>query len=182
MYTDIKNNESSRFSKKKKITLITLLLLILLLIGGFLTLKWYDNYKIQTQEGQLTGTVGTIPGLSNEELQKELQKQADESLFSFNINSKPVFENGKSEGNLRIANPQYNVYPIEVIIRLKDTNEVIFKSGKIQPNHYIEKAKLTKNLKKGDYEAVATIQAFDPKDNDKYLGKAQAILNISVLN
>ena len=162
--------------------LILLILLILLSIGGFLGFKWYENNKIQSQEGQLTGTIGTIPGLSPEELQKELQKKADESLFSFNINSKPVFENGKSEGNLRIANPQYNVYPIEVTIRLEDTNEVIFESGKIQPNHYIEKAKLTKNLKKGEYKAIATIQAFDPKDNDKYLGKAQAVLNISILN
>ena len=170
------------FNKKKKVILILFILLILLSICGFLGFKWYDNYKIQTQEGQLTGSIGAIPGLSPEELQKELQKQADESLFSFNINSKPIFENGKSEGNLRIANPQYNVYPITVTIRLEDTNEVIFKSGKIQPNHYIENAKLTKNLKKGEYKAIATIEAFDPKDNEKFLGKAQAILNITILN
>lgn len=177
-----KIKKDSKFTKKKKIALISLLLLILLLIGGFFAFKWFDKYKVQSQEGQLTGTIGAIPGLSPEELQKELQKKADESLFSFNINSKPVFENGKSEGNLRIANPQYNVYPIEVTIRLEDNNDVIFESGKIQPNHYIEKAKLTKNLKKGEYKAIATIQAFDPKDNEKYLGKAQAVLNISILN
>lgn len=167
--------------KFKKIYIL-IILLILFLICGFLVFRWYDNNKVQAQEGQLTGTIGTIPGLSTEELQRELQKQADESLFSFNINSKPVFENGKSEGNLRISNPKYNVYPIEVIIRLEDSNEVIFKSGKIQPNHYIEKAKLTKVLKKGEYKSIATIQAFDPNDNDKYLGKAQAILNVNILN
>ncbi|MDZ4994756.1 hypothetical protein GNF80_17645 [Clostridium perfringens] len=173
--------KEKKFTKKKKV-LIILILLLLLSIGGFLGFKWYNNYDIQTQEGQLTGTIGTIPGFSPEELQKELQKQADESLFSFNINSKPVFENGKSEGNLRIANPHYNVYPITVTIRLEDTNQVIFKSGKIQPNHYIENAKLTKNLKKGEYKAIATIEAFDPNDNEKFLGKAQAILNITILN
>ena len=113
MNNEIKDNKST---KKKKLVLILLILLILLSIGGFLGFKWYENNKIQSQEGQLTGTIGTIPGLSPEKLQKELQKKADESLFSFNINSKPVFENGKSEGNLRIANPQYNVYPIEVTI------------------------------------------------------------------
>lgn len=177
-----KEKKEKKFTKKKKVVLILLILLLLLSIGGFLGYKWYNTHSIETQEGQLTGTVGTIPGYSPEELQKELQKQADASLFSFNINSKPVFENGKSEGNLRIANPQYNVYPIAVTIRLDGTNEVIFKSGKIQPNHYIEKAKLTKNLKKGEYKAVATIEAFDPNDNEKFLGKAQAILNISVLN
>ena len=149
--------KEKKFTKKKKVLLIILFLLLLLSIGGFLGLKLYDKNKVQYQEGQLTGTIGTIPGLSPEELQKELQKKADESLFSFNINSKPIFENGKSEGNLRIANPQYNVYPIEVTIRLEDTNEVIFKSGKIQPNHYIEKAKLTKNLKKGDYKAIIVL-------------------------
>lgn len=177
-----KELKEKKFIKKKIIVLILLILLILLSVVGFLGFKWYNNYKIQTQEGQLTGTVGTIPGYSPEELQKELQKQADESLFSFNINSKPVFENGKAEGNLRIANPHYNVYPITVTIRLEDTNQVIFKSGKIQPNHYIEKAKLSRDLKKGEYKAIATIEAFDPKDNDKFLGKAQAVLNINVLN
>lgn len=179
MNKEIKDN---KLTKKKKVILILLILLLLLSIGGFLGFKWYNGHKIQTQEGQLTGTIGTIPGLSTEELQKELQKKADESLFSFNINSKPIFENGKSEGNLRIANPRYNIYPIEVTIRLENNDDIIFKSGKIQPNHYIEKAKLTKNLKKGEYKAIATIQAFDPNDNDKYLGKAQAILNISILN
>ncbi|XZM35292.1 hypothetical protein ACSXAY_17765 (plasmid) [Clostridium perfringens] len=174
--------EDKKFTKKKKVVLISLILLILLSIGGFLGFKLYYSYKIKTQEGQLTGTIGTIPGLSPEELQKELQKKADESLFSFNINSKPVFENGKSEGNLRIANPKYNVYPITVTIRLEDTNQVVFKSGKIQPNHYIENAKLTKNLAKGEYKAIATIEAFAPNDNEKFLGKAQAILNISILN
>lgn len=174
--------KNKKFTKKKKVVLISIILLILCSIGGFLGFKWYESYKTKVQEGQLTGTIGTIPGFSPEELQNELQKRADESLFSFNINSKPIFENGKSEGNLRIANPHYNVYPIAVTIRLQDTNEVIFKSGKIQPNHYIEKAKLTKNLKKGDYKATATIEAFSPNDNEKFLGKAQAILNIKILN
>lgn len=168
-------------TKKNKRVLIVVILLILISVGGFIGFKWYDYHKNQIKEGDLTGTIGTIPGYSPEELQKELQKQADASLFSFNINSSPVFENGKSEGNLRIANPHYNVYPIEVTIRLEDTNEVIFKSGKIQPNHYIEKAKLTKNLKKGKYKAMATIKAFDPKDNDKYLGKTNVVLDINVL-
>lgn len=174
--------KEKKFTKKKNVVLIILILLLLLSISGFLGFKWYNAHNIQSQEGQLTGTIGTIPGFSPEELQKELQKKADESLFSFNINSKPVFENGESEGNLRIANPHYNVYPITVTIQLEDTNEVIFKSGKIQPNHYIEKAKLTKNLKKGEYKAIATIEAFDPNDNEKFLGKAQAILNITILN
>ncbi|ELC8454832.1 hypothetical protein QYB49_003226 [Clostridium perfringens] len=50
--------------------MILLILLILLSIGGFLGFKWYENNKIQSQEGQLTGTIGIIPGLSPEEIQK----------------------------------------------------------------------------------------------------------------
>lgn len=175
MWKEIKDN---KFSKNKKLSLI----LILILITGLIGFKWYSNYKNKNQKSQLTGTIGVIPGLSEEELQKELQKKADESLFSFSINSKPVFENGKAEGNLRIVNPQYNVYLIKVTIRLENNNEIIFETGKIKPNHYIEKASLNKNLKKGNYKAIATIEAFDPKDEDKYLGKAQAILNVTILN
>lgn len=155
---------------KKKI-MMAILLLLILGIGAFL---WYKSLN----DGNSVGKIGDLPGTSLE----ELQKKADSSKFSFKINSNPVFKNGDSEGNLRIANPHYNTFPIEVTIRLKSNNEVIFKTGKMQPNHYIENAKLSKHLSKGNYEAMATIKAFDQKNNDKYLGEAKAILNINIKN
>ena len=58
---------------------------------------------------------GIIPGYSEEEIKEILQRRADESSFSFEINSRPIFKDGKSEGNLRIANPPYNKYSIKIL-------------------------------------------------------------------
>lgn len=156
---------------KKKIIVGIIILLLILGVGAFL---WYKNLNYSNSVGK----IGDLPGTSLE----EIQKKADSSKFSFEINSNPVFKNGDSEGNLKIANPHYNTFPIEVTIRLKSNNEVIFKTGKMQPNHYIENAKLSKHLSKGNYEAIATIKAFNSKNDDKYLGEAKAILNINIKN
>ncbi|MFN8605384.1 MAG: hypothetical protein U0Z74_04915 [Romboutsia timonensis] len=59
-----------------------------------------------------------------------MQREADESTFSFEINSRPIFKDGKSEGNLRIANPPYSKYAINVDIKLESNGKIIFDSGK----------------------------------------------------
>ena len=110
-----------------------------------------------------------------------MQRKADESTFSFEINSRPIFKDGKSEGNVRIANPPYNKYAIEVEIKLDSSGKSIFKSGKINPNHYIEYAKLSKMLKAGEYDATATINAYDTKTGD-FKGTSAAKLIIKVEN
>ena len=108
-----------------------------------------------------------------------MQRKADESTFSFEINSRPIFKDGKSEGNLRIANPPYNKYAIEVDIKLDSNNKSVFNSGKINPNHYIEYAKLTKKLKSGEYDATATINAYDTESGE-FKGTSAAKLVIKI--
>ena len=122
---------------------------------------------------------GIIPGYTEEEIKAIMQRKADESTFSFEINSRPIFKDGKSEGNLRIANPPYNKYAIEVDIKLDSNNKSVFNSGKINPNHYIEYAKLTKKLKSGEYDATATINAYDTESGE-YKGTSAAKLIIRV--
>ena len=122
---------------------------------------------------------GVIPGYTEEEIKAILQRKADESTFSFEINSRPVFKDGKSEGNLRIANPPYNKYAINVEITLDSSGKSVFKSGNIDPNHYIEYAKLTKKLKAGEYDATAVISAYNTKTGE-YKGTSSAKLIIKV--
>lgn len=124
---------------------------------------------------------GVIPGYTEEQIKEILQRKADESTFSFEINSRPVFKDGKSEGNLRIANPPYNAYAISVEIKLDSNGKTVFNSGKINPNHYIENAKLTKKLKAGEYDATATINAYDVKTGD-FKGTSAAKLVIKIEN
>ena len=146
--------------KKYKI-LILLLILIIPLSIIFITNS--KNNKVNISGGILQE--GVIPGYTEEQIKEVLQRKADESTFSFEINSRPIFKNGESEGNIRIANPPYN--------------KIVFKSGEILPNHYIEYAKLNRKLKAGEYNATATINAYDTESGE-YKGTSAAKLIIKV--
>lgn len=144
-----------------------------------LSVNVYKNYGSNS-----TGAIiqdGVISGYTASEIEEIMQRKADESTFSFEINSRPFFENGQSEGNIRIYNPPFNNYLIDVEIKLDSNNKTIFKSGKLKPNQYIEKAKLSRNLKKGEYEATATISAYDP-ESEQLLGVSVAKLIIAIEN
>lgn len=162
--------------KSKKLILLLLIIVLVLILGSI----FIFNSKKSTANVQ--GGIlqeGIIPGYTDEQIKEILQRKADESSFSFEINSRPIFKDGKSEGNLRIANPPYNKYSINVEIKLDDSDEIVFNSGKISPNHYIENAKLTKHLKAGEYNSTATINAYDSKTG-AYKGTSAAKLIIKV--
>ena len=161
-------------SKKFKI-MMALLILIMPLSAVFII----NNNK---NKPNVVGGIlqeGVIPGYTEEQIKEILQRKADESSFSFEINSRPIFKDGKSEGNLRIANPPYNKYAIEVEIKLDSNDKTVFKSGQIKPNHYIEYANLTRNLKAGEYDATAIINAYD-SETKEFKGTSAAKLIIKV--
>lgn len=163
-------------NKKYKI-LIALLFIVIMLLGIIVIINNNNDNKVNISGGILQE--GIIPGYTEEQIKEILQRKADESTFSFEINSRPIFKDGKSEGNLRIANPPYNKYLIKVEIKLDDNNKKVFESGEILPNHYIEYAKLTKKLKAGEYNATATINAYDIESGE-YKGTSAAKLIIRV--
>ncbi len=163
-------------NKKYKI-LIALLFIVIMLLGIIVIINNNNDNKVNISGGILQE--GIIPGYTEEQIKEILQRKADESTFSFEINSRPIFKDGKSEGNLRIANPPYNKYLIKVEIKLDDNNKKVFESGEILPNHYIEYAKLTKKLKAGEYNATATINAYDIESGE-YKGTSAAKLIIKV--
>ncbi|WP_071119250.1 hypothetical protein [Romboutsia timonensis] len=163
-------------NKKYKI-LIALLFILIMLLGIIVIINNNNDNKVNISGGILQE--GIIPGYTEEQIKEILQRKADESTFSFEINSRPIFKDGKSEGNLRIANPPYNKHLIKVEIKLDDNNKKVFESGEILPNHYIEYAKLTKKLKAGEYNATATINAYDIESGE-YKGTSAAKLIIKI--
>nr|WP_302686404.1 hypothetical protein [uncultured Romboutsia sp.] len=163
------------YKSKKYILLIIVVLLIAVL--GCIFIENKRQSKVNINGGILQE--GIIPGYTEEQIKEILQRKADESTFSFEINSRPIFKDGTSEGNLRIANPPYNKHSIEVEIKLDSNGKSIFKSGKITPNHYIEYAKLTKKLKAGEYDATAIINAYDTESGE-FKGTSAAKLIIKV--
>ena len=172
----MKNNSSM----KKNIKLFLGVVILIGIGAGFgLSLNFAnDNF------GQSSGAIiedGVIAGYTAEQIAEIMQRKADESTFSFEVNARPTFKDGKSEGNLRIYNPPYNKYVIDVEIKLDSNDKTVFKSGKIKPNQHIENAKLSKNLKKGEYEATATINAYD-SDGETLIGVSAAKLIINIEN
>lgn len=119
---------------------------------------------------------GVLNGVNEEDA---LSIQVDPTKIFFEINAEPYFENGYSEGNLRIANPPYNAYDLTFTIVLDKTGEKIFESGTLKPYEYIENARLKKVLESGSYEATSIIEAYD-KETKKVVNIVEAKLIITV--
>lgn len=124
---------------------------------------------------------GHLPDMTDEQVLAQMQQAVDESRFSFKINAQPVFEDGGSAGTLRIENPGHNVYPFVVEIYLTETQEKIYDSGAVMPDHHIDTARLLTALPRGTHEAVAYINAYDP-DTNEYQGKSAVNLSIVIKN
>ncbi len=177
-----KRQKRRRWASRALILLIILLLLliILYLLGFFREPTITAIQAGDAFPGQTDAEEGLLP-MSDEELLEQMQQEADESYFSFKINSQPVFSDGSSAGTLGIENPNYNVYPMVVQITLDSTGEIIYDSGGIMPGQHIAEAKLATTLSKGEYEATATLYAYDP-DTLICQGQSQAVLNITIEN
>lgn len=165
---------------KVKVSVVIIILIVLLLA----IMIFFNRFNYMVNDGNLNGGMienGVLPGYTEGEIEEILQRKADESMFSFEINARPFFKDGNSEGNLRIANPPYNNYAIAVEISLDSNNKIVFKSKKLNPNQYIESAKLIKRLKAGEYNATARIKAYSIED-DELIGESSAKIIIGVEN
>lgn len=170
--------------KKKWFVLFAVLLLffilLLLLRGcGIIRLPWESKPVLTISSGNIQE--GT-PGMTQDEILNAMQERADASRISIQINSRPYFEDGSSEGSLYIVNPVKNAFHMTVEIRLDDTDEVIYQSGLLAPNQFIDNDKLTKVLKKGEHNATAYLHAYDSEETDKRVNTATASLVITVKN
>ncbi len=169
-------------NKRKKIIVFVVIIIALIIVALVLLLKSCNNTRVITTEVPAIGDAveGHLPGMSEEEIMAQMQRAADASYFSFKINAEPAFEKPNSKGNLEIENPSYNVYPLAVKIYRDDTSQLLYDSGLILPNHYIQSAELDVKLPAGVYKCTADILAYDI-DAQKYLGKSQAGITITVL-
>lgn len=116
------------------------------------------------------------------ERNKTEENSNGKSEMTVRINGTPVFADGQSEGNLNIENPAVNGLHMNVVITLNSTSEVIYNSGTIPPNHYVDNDKLTTILKNGTYEATAHVTLFDPEYPDTNYNSANFTLIITIEN
>ena len=71
--------------------------------------------------------------------------------------------------------------PSRSSISLLSSGEVIYSSGAIYPNQFVENVALATPLAKGEYPAKATINIYDPESKEKQ-GVTEAELTIIVKN
>ena len=123
---------------------------------------------------------GDRPTIPQEEIQEDLNNKVEEGMMNISMNTNPVFENGKSKGNLLITNEAMNRYPQVVQIFRDDTGELIYTSGAIPVGARIDNSTLDVNLKAGVYECTAHFNQID--ENGNILGKACAKIIVYILN
>lgn len=186
------NKADKRSKTIKRLVIIAIVILILLILslicyfknqkeGGGLEgeEKSLDNlFDISTDKN---ASVGDEDKKSQDEVIAELNKQVAEGMINISMNTNPIFETGTSEGNLIIVNEETNRYPQVVEIYLKDTNELIYKSGGIPVGSKIENATLDYNLSKGTYDCIAYFNAINP-DTGELVGKAGANIKVTINN
>ena len=123
---------------------------------------------------------GDIPGKTREERQRELDAIVEEGMLAFSINATPFMNNGASTANLLIENPPGNGKRFTITIQRNDTEEVIYQSGYLDPEQYIDDVPLDVVLPKGEYPCTAYFDAYRIEDN-VYIGRAGAEIKLYVL-
>lgn len=168
-------------SKVKKWVLVGSIpiILILILLIALNSMGYFSPVEDTTENSPVIIGANVKEGLPEE---TEASEEQDNSMISVQLDAYPVFEDGASEGSLNIVNPATNSINLEVEITLDDTGEVIYNSGGIPPNSYIDNDKLLMVLEKGEYYATASVRAYDPENPGEEFNQAEFSLLITILN
>lgn len=176
--------------RKRKLIVGIAVILVLAIVSIVIIININGNNGGQEADsgGILIGAGVKEGAITKEEMSESTQESAEAAgsngrdSMRVRLNGYPVFAAGGSEGNLEIENPIENVLCMNVEITLSDTGEVIYESGMIPPNHYIDNDKLTRALEQGEHEATAHVTLYDPDNPDAQFNPANFNLLITVIN
>lgn len=122
---------------------------------------------------------GQAPYKTEEEKRAELDKSVEDGMLNISIASLIEFANSSASGTAYIENVPSNKYDMKVKITLDSNGDVVYESGAIKPDSYIETIKLNKQLPAGTYPATATFTAFQ-SGNGEEVGQAAAKITIVI--
>lgn len=176
--------ENEKDGKKKILILLLLLFFVVIVVLVYVLLNRKEEPKAEPEEvfADRDAELGIMPGMTEAEIQDRLNQVVAEGMMNISINPTPVFKSGSDKGDLRIENIKANHYSYVVTITLDGNGEEVYKSGLLSPGYYIEKARLSKVLKKGKYEATARFKAYRKENTEQPIGAAAAKLLITVQN
>ena len=113
---------------------------------------------------------GTLPGLTQEEIDAEQAVTVEEGTFHISIASVVLVDANTQAAELRMENIAANHYHIAVRLVLEGETEPICQSGAVAPGQYLETVQLRRPLPEGVYTATAVFTAYD-QDTHKPVGK-----------
>ncbi|MCI9129921.1 MAG: hypothetical protein HFJ65_06415 [Eggerthellaceae bacterium] len=173
-FQDEGNTSTHKKSFVVWIVIAAIAVILALLVGLYF---FMDSTQYKGDAGEL----GQLDGKTAEEIQAELDRYVEDGMLSINIAAAVRFEDGTSEGELRIENSPANHYLMQVDIARDDTGEVIYSSDAIEPNYHIQYGRLNTDLPAGTYPCTATFYALN-MDTREIEGQAGANVTIIVEN
>ena len=178
---NIQEQTPTQSKAQSRIIIISMAVIILLLA----ILLWRFSRPAPTESNDpaiswdADSEEGGLATSDPEKIQEELNQKVQEGMINISMNTNPVFANGAAKGDLMICNIEQNNYPQVVYIIRKDTGEEIYRSGAIPVGSKIEKAKLSVDLDKGEYDCIAYFNNVN-MDTGSILGTAGAEIKITV--
>ena len=163
--------------KKLRAALCVLLVLLIALVVGFVVLPSLRGGG-RNSFFDANAKSGNLPGMTEEEIQAELDKIVEEGMFNISIASVVTVENG-DDAMVRIENIAANHHNMTVAITLEGEQKPIYQSAGLAPGQYIEQATLTRKLPAGEYPATALFTAYD-LDTLAQAGQAAAKITLVV--
>ena len=147
-----------------------------LVVAGVLAFN-LGSHSLQGRDPN--AALGQLEGKTPDELQAELERIVEEGMFNISIASYVEFPEGTAEGEVRIENVPSNHYLMQVEVVRDDTGESVYRTGMIEPNHHIQRARLDADLDVGSYPCTAVFYAFE-SDTEEPVGQAAAKMTIVV--
>lgn len=133
--------------RKKPLTVCvaaSLTIIVCLLLAFFISSFWVDK----------NASSGSYRGKTEEQIVADLNAQVKEGEMNVSIANTIKFAQGSlNDGEAKIENISANHVDQVVELKMIDGDEVLYKSGAIEPGHFIQNIRLNKNLDPGSYRA-----------------------------
>lgn len=171
-----KHQQEEEKTRKK---LLLLLLLLLLVLGAFV--GWW--FLRDTEPAGLV--IGGFPGFADasdidpETLRNLAEDHLDATTTMITIFPDVLVESDGQTGLLWLQNSPNNEFGQHGILRLAETDEIIFESGVILPGYQINQITLARPLTSGTHSAIMELEFYD-LDTQAHLGNTTVDVRIIV--
>lgn len=151
-------------SHRGLVVVLSIFCLILIGFGVWLFLQSRSNTSVLAPTFSMKLDAidpGVVAGPPDGVSKKE--RAPGDGLFGYRINLAPTFSAESKRGDLEVHNPAFNSYILVVELCLADSEQVIYRSQYIPPDHNLPAVWLNDPLEIGSYSAVAYLNLIDPK-------------------